>query len=361
MKLFERVRIRMELKEVLWIALAWLLISLTQFLYEYSIISRYVDIANDIDLLGLLCVDLFTIFFAGIFGGSVIVFFLEKWIRTKAFGMAMIMIIISYTAIFLIVVAIAHSLHHMQELEIPIFFNTDESFWKSIISVEYIRNFFFWLLIFFGTLIALMVRDKYGPGVFKDFLLGKYFSPKRETRIFMFLDIRSSTTIAEQLGENKYFHFLQDFFKDATSSIIYSKGEIYQYVGDEIVVTWKVKDGNVNPDFIRCFFDIQDTIRQRSKLYRQRYGVVPEFKAGFHFGHVMAGEIGVVKRDIAFSGDVLNTASRIQNMCNKLGVNILISKALLDRVALAPHTYQPKRVGSMMLRGKNERVVLYTL
>ena len=45
--------------------------------------------------------------------------------------------------------------------------------------------------------VLLLVNDKYGPGVFRDFLLGRYFQPKREERIFMFLDIKSSTTIAE--------------------------------------------------------------------------------------------------------------------------------------------------------------------
>ena len=102
----------------------------------------------------------------------------------------------------------------------------------------------------FTTLIMLMVNDKYGPGVFVDFLLGKYFKPRREERIFMFLDLRSSTTIAERLGEEKYFSFIKDVFKDATPSILDSRGEIYQYVGDEIVISWKMENGQKNANFI---------------------------------------------------------------------------------------------------------------
>ena len=361
MKFFERARLRMEIKEVLWITLAWMVISVFQFFYEFSILNQVMNVFEEVNVLGFLYVDLITSFCAGIIGGVVIVFFLEKWLRSRPYGVALVMILITYTLIFIVVVSIAYSMLHFFQLDVPFFYEEGKALWQQIFSIEYFRNYIFWLIIVFGTIIALMVRDKYGPGVFKDFLLGKYFSPKREARIFMFLDIRSSTSIAEKLGEDRYFHFLQEFFKDATSSIIYSNGEIYQYVGDEIVVTWKVDYGNLNPKFIQCFFDIQDTIRQRGHIYQEKYGLIPEFKAGFHYGNVMAGEIGVVKRDIAFSGDVLNTASRIQNKCNDLGVNILLSKALLDRVALPPHTYQPKRVGSMVLRGKQERVILYTL
>lgn len=77
------------------------------------------------------------------------------------------------------------------------------------------------------TLIILQVNDKYEPGVFSSFLLGQYFQLKREERIFMFLDLRSSTTIAEKLGEIRYFNFIKDVFRDVTPSIINSKGEIY--------------------------------------------------------------------------------------------------------------------------------------
>ena len=56
---------------------------------------------------------------------------------------------------------------------------------------------------------------------------------------------------------------------------------------------------------------------QNVLILHYQYGVVPEFKAGFHVGFATVGEIGVLKKIIAFSGDVLNTTSRIQSNCNK--------------------------------------------
>jgi adenylate cyclase len=102
-------------------------------------------------------------------------------------------------------------------------------------------------------------------------------------------------------------------------------------------------------------------LNKKLDYYNEKYGVVPEFKAGLHYGYVMAGEIGVVKREIAFSGDVLNTTSRIQSKCNELGVNILLSKFLLDKLNLRPDTFTPKLMGDIVLRGKEQSLSLYTV
>jgi adenylate cyclase len=238
--------------------------------------------------------------------------------------------------------------------------------WQSVLSstgsMPELVNYVFWLFVVLGTLIVLQVNDKYGPGVFWDFLLGKYFHPKREERIFMFMDLRSSTTIAERLGEQRYFNFLKDIFQHSTARILDAKGEIYQYVGDEIIISWKMHEGVDNANCLNCFFEIQEALRLKTSYYKETYdGIVPEFKAGLHYGYIMAGEIGVVKRDIVFSGDVLNTAARIQQKCNELGVNILLSNYLLDKLSLHPENFEPKKIGNMELRGKEQKVMLYTL
>jgi len=178
----------------------------------------------------------------------------------------------------------------------------------------------------------------------------------------MFLDLRGSTSIAEELSDELYFNFLKDAYRDATPAILNSKGEIYQYVGDEIVVSWKKDSGIENANALQCFFDIQQRFKERASYYKDTYdGLVPEFKAGLHYGFVMAGEIGIVKRDIAYSGDVLNTTSRIQAKCNELKVNILISKYLMDMFVSIPEVFKPAEVGKIALRGKQQSLMLYTV
>lgn len=176
----------------------------------------------------------------------------------------------------------------------------------------------------------------------------------------MFVDIRSSTGIAEKLGHVKFFRLLNDFFSDITDPVIQTQGEIYQYVGDEVVISWSMEKGTRQNNCIRCFFLIEEVMRKASLRYQERYGLVPEFKVGLHTGVVTTGEIGVIKKDIVYSGDVMNTTSRIQAVCNKFRVNILMSKRLLNKLDLPAEVYPLKRVGVIELKGKIEKVELFT-
>ena len=348
--------------KIFWITVGWTAVATFQFWTVYANLVNF-----NCDLEGLpfsffLKSSIRTGIMAGILGGTTVVFIWEEWLRAKNYAWALFSIFWSYSLLYVIISFINGIVINGREQGYSIF---DPEPWRltimHFISGNEANSYIFWLFVVLSTLVILQVRDKYGPGTFTAFLLGKYFRPKREERIFMFLDLRSSTTIAERLGEELYFDFLKNVFQHATPAIINAKGEIYQYVGDEIVISWKMKNGMENANCVRCFFDIQLDLRRRAAYYQETYGVTPEFKAGLHYGHVMAGEVGVVKRDIAFSGDVLNTAARIQAKCNELGVNILLSKFLLDKLSLPPHSFEPKKIGDMLLRGKQEKVVLYTV
>lgn len=361
MKQFGSIRLKAQFRKVLWITFSWLLIANFLFFYEWHVLTFSDCSLEQFNFLTIYYTTIISSTVAGLVGGSVIVLLMEKWLRSIPYLRALLYIFISFTLVFFFVTIVGGLFAVSREMNESAFTQVViEAVWGFLIQFRYARSFVVWLLIMLGTLVVLMVNDKYGPGVFKDFLLGKYFHPKREERIFMFLDLRSSTTIAERLGEEKYFNFIKDVFRDSTPSILDSKGEIYQYVGDEIVVSWKMENGQKNANCLRCFFDVQQELIRNYAYYQKKYGVKPEFKAGLHYGFVMAGEVGVVKRDIAFSGDVLNTTARIQSKCNELKVNVLFSKYLLDKLALPPHVFEPRRMGDMLLRGKNQTVVLYT-
>ena len=354
-------RIKGRIKNVLKITFAWIIISQCVFFYETSVIYYYKCEPVNYDFITIYLANLMSGVLAGLMGGYLVVELMEKWIRNISYIKVLRNLSIGYTIVFYFISICTAFFVASNEVGKP-FFHPEvlDEIWQFITGLQHLRSYFIWLFIVISTVIILLVNDKYGPGVFGDFLLGRYFKPKREERIFMFLDLRSSTTIAEKLGEEKYFSFIKDVFKDATPSILEAKGEIYQYVGDEIVISWKMENGKKNANCLRCFFDIQHALIRNSDYYLETYGVKPVFKAGLHFGNVMAGEVGVVKRDIAFSGDVLNTAARIQSKCNELKVNILFSKYLLDKLALPPHSFNIRKMGEMLLRGKNQKVVLYT-
>jgi adenylate cyclase len=175
----------------------------------------------------------------------------------------------------------------------------------------------------------------------------------------MFLDITSSTSIAENLGHVKYFELLNDFFNDLAIPIEAHQGEIYQYVGDEVVVSWALEEGISDANCLNCFFDILETIDELSFKYLEKYEMVPTFKAGMHFGKVSTGTIGTIKKEIIYTGDVLNTTSRIEGQCNPHNVNLLLSKDLMNKL---PNDNQFKfvEIGEISLRGKSSYVTLVT-
>lgn len=204
------------------------------------------------------------------------------------------------------------------------------------------------------------VSDSIGHAALLNFFLGKYHQPLQEERIFMFLDMRSSTTIAENLGHVKYFEMLKEYFSDLSGPVIDHGGEIYQYAGDEMIVSWKPGDRLKNSDCIRCFFAMKEMIGSRAEKYKERFGLAPGFKAGFHCGMVTTGEIGVLKKEIIFTGDVLNTAARIQGLCNLFQVDILISGVLVEKFAPDP-IFQTGSLGEHELKGKGEKMELFTI
>lgn len=298
---------------------------------------------------------------AGIIGGAILVTYLQRWVRNNPYGQAIAFILIAFTFIICSVTIVAYLTRATiggEELQPT---NISFQIVSHIRSLSFVKDYFFWLVIVLSTVAGILINDKYGPGNFGSFLMGKYFRPKREEHIFMFLDLRSSTYIAQVLGEKLYFNFIKDVLRDATPVILRYKGNIYQYVGDEITVSWWMKPGLNKLNCIRCPLEVRKIFNHRSSYYISTYGVVPDFKAGLHCGPVMVGEIGIVKRDIAFSGEVVGTAARIQNRCNHLEVNLLISQDLKELLPWEGSNLKPEHKGDLLIKGKLENLPLYTV
>lgn len=347
-------------KRVAYIAIGWVIISCIQVTYDYLVVLNFSKLDIDYPYWQLILTNGIIALIAGIITGTFLMR-IEPWVRRQPFWKAILSIFSVYTVLSIFLIGAGSFFYQiLTKNNSPL----SEEVWQEVVQfmvgADFLKHFLSWATILLGTIITIAVADKYGQGNFRNMLFGRYFQPQEEFFIFMFLDLKGATTIAEQLGAKKYFNFLQDFVTDATLPILQTKGAIYQYVGDEIIVTWSMKKGVKNANCINCFFKIQEAIQSRRRYYIQQYQCVPSFKAGLHCGQVIAGEIGLVKKDITFSGDVLNTASRIQNECNKHGVLLLLSNDLLQLLSL-PTSLQSKPIGKIELRGKQERVQLYTI
>ena len=200
---------------------------------------------------------------------------------------------------------------------------------------------------------------KFGPGNLFRLLTGRFHKPQSDHRIFMFLDLKSSTTIAEKLGHIQVSRLIQDCFTDLTIVRDY-KAEIYQYVGDEVVLSWSMSNGLENLNCIKAYFKFQSLLELRSDFYKTKYGFVPFFKAGLNVGDVTIAEVGQIKREIAFHGDTLNTASRIQEKCNDYKKSLLLSQHFKELIE-DNEELQINLVGEIMLRGKAQPLKIYSI
>ena len=357
------VKYRLKFQKVLFIAIGWALGMTVFTLHEYANLGDSGQYPNGApyNFSNAIWITPMIAFIAGLVIGGIEIFFLTDRLRKHAFGLVLLIKSVFYFALLFCIVILGIHIYNSLIFEAGFF---DANVWQATRSFLFSPFSVITTVVWSSTLIILLfilqVSDKFGQGALKDFILGKYYRPKIEKRIFMFLDMKSSTTIAEQLGHVKYFELLNDFFFHLTDPIVFRQGEIYQYVGDEIVVSWKMNKGIQDANCINCFFEIEKKIQDLAPVYIKKYGLVPGFKAGFYFGDVTTGEIGVIKKEIIFTGDVMNTTSRIQDMCKKMETNLLVSKELSDILHLE-EDYQVDEIGDVPIRGRKSTIHLVSV
>ncbi|RYG28084.1 adenylate/guanylate cyclase domain-containing protein [bacterium] len=192
-----------------------------------------------------------------------------------------------------------------------------------------------------------------GPGVLWRWFTGKYHNPRPEERVFMFLDIRDSTTLAEQLGDLRFSALVRDFMADLSNPVIATRAEVSHYIGDEAVLTWLPNRAFRDDACVRLYRLMRDRIALKAPYYLKHYGLVPGFKAGIHVGTSIVTEVGEVKSEIVYHGDTLNTTARIQGLCDSLGYDLLVSEALASRLKEPGHP-----LGEHKLKGKAEPIAV---
>ncbi len=297
----------------------------------------------------------------GLLIGTIELVYLNQVFAQKSFTRKILYKLALYILLLLLITVITYSIAASIELNTGIFDKqVGHKLWAYLLSLTNLSTQLQLAVALGASLFYAEISENIGHGILINFFTGKYHRPTEEKRIFMFTDMKSSTTIAEKLGHIQYFELLRAYYADLSDAIVQYSGEIYQYVGDEIIVSWKYKEGIENNNCIKCFFAMKEDLRKRSAWYQKRFGVLPTFKAGFHFGKVTTGEIGALKKEIIFTGDVLNATARIQGLCNRYEVDLLVSDDLMKSLAVNGN-YQIRSLGENELRGKKKNIKLYTL
>ena len=227
------------------------------------------------------------------------------------------------------------------------------------ISSETFLSIFIYLFVFSILLnILRTVSEHLGPEAFWAALVGKYNSPLEEDRTFIFLDLEASTTIAEKLGHAQYSLFIKDCFQILTEYIYQYDAALYQFVGDEAVLSWKTSTAIKTLDPLHLYFDFSDHLKKENFRFINQYGVTPKFKAAVHSGIVTATKIQSTKSEIVYHGDVLNTCARIMEQCSRLKKDLLASEIIAQWLENHPK-FEVRLLDHLKLRGKEGETNIY--
>ena len=217
-----------------------------------------------------------------------------------------------------------------------------QDFWSS-----FARSAIVSVLVNLGFGIANLI----GSRALLNFVTGRYHAPVEEDRFVLFVDIAGSTGLAERLGGIGIHRFLDRTFRLLTQSVVDYRGEVLNYVGDEIIVTWPERNGAVDCRPLRCFAAMRRALQKAAPQFEREFGAVPQIRGSLHFGPVIVGEIGDVKRAIVFNGDVMNTAARLEELSRKVDGGFLASRAAMARFA-APPPFPLSDLGTLPIRGR---------
>ncbi|HYI28677.1 MAG TPA: adenylate/guanylate cyclase domain-containing protein [Bradyrhizobium sp.] len=214
-----------------------------------------------------------------------------------------------------------------------------------------------WIAIVFSVVCVVLanlivgIANIIGPRAFLNFVTGRYHAPIEENRFVLFVDIAGSTGLAERLGGVGIHRLLDRTFRLLTLAVVDYRGEVLNYVGDEVIVTWREDGGAIECRPLRCFMAMRDELARASGQLEREFGAVPRIRGSLHFGPVIIGEIGDVKRAIVFNGDVMNTAARLEELSRNVDGGFLASRAAMERFS-SPPPFTVHDLGRLPIRGR---------
>jgi len=219
----------------------------------------------------------------------------------------------------------------------------------------------FWTSIAYSVAFVILanlvigIANIIGPRAFLNFITGRYHSPVEEDRFVLFVDIAGSTGLAERLGGVAIHRLLDRTFRLLTLAVVDYRGEVLNYVGDEVIVTWRERDGAVDCRPLRCFAAMRHELSGASSQFEREFGAVPRIRGSLHFGPVIVGEIGDVKRAIVFNGDVMNTAARLEELSRTVDGGFLASRTAMERFNSVP-PFAIRDLGRLPIRGRADGI-----
>jgi len=182
------------------------------------------------------------------------------------------------------------------------------------------------------------------------------------TMTFMFSDIRGFTPISEKYKGNPagLTRLINRFLTRMTDIIISNGGTIDKFMGDCIMAFWNapldMKD-HANRA-VKSAVEMQKELKQLNKELKKEK--LPEINIGIgiNTGEALVGNMGSEQRfDYSVIGDDVNLASRLESSSKELGSTLVIG----EKTKTQTQGYKYKSLGTIKVKGKSEKIKVYTI
>ncbi len=183
--------------------------------------------------------------------------------------------------------------------------------------------------------------------------------------VIWFCDLRQSSRLTVTLGREKYLVLLNGFLECMAGAVMDNGGEVLRFIGDAALAIFPIAEKTKN---VRSVSEACETALAAVKDAQKRLGALNDerlaageqpldFGIALHVGDVMFGNIGSPERiEFTVIGTAANEAARIEGLCKKLRVQVLVSAAFAGHYPGKLDT-----VGRHVLEGHEGTCELFTL
>ncbi|EMM80950.1 adenylate/guanylate cyclase catalytic domain protein [Leptospira interrogans str. 2006001854] len=183
----------------------------------------------------------------------------------------------------------------------------------------------------------------------------------------LFTDIRSFTTISEQMTPEENFRFINDYLASMEPVVQRHEGFVDKFMGDGILALFS-GDGEITRSHqtsadkaILAAIEMNKKVQTINAQAKDSHFRGLKIGIGINTGNLMLGTVGSRSRlDTTVIGDTVNVASRLESLTNLYRADILITKSTLSAMTIADNL-AIREIDSVVVKGKTDPIIIYEI
>ncbi|MEI8668033.1 MULTISPECIES: CHASE2 domain-containing protein [unclassified Pseudoalteromonas] len=158
-------------------------------------------------------------------------------------------------------------------------------------------------------------------------------SSEKRNMTVLFADIRSFTSLSENMTAHQLSEYLNQYLTSITQIIFDHNGTIDKYVGDMVMAFWNapLKDENHAQNGVEAAMAMINGLTLINKLFAEQKLPAVKIGIGLSTGDMNVGDMGsVYRKAYTVLGDTVNLGARIENLTKFYGVAILVAEETMN-------------------------------